>query len=58
MSAVVTCPFGSVLDANMPYDTWITIPAMTAQQLDFQLRNRQYSVLSIVPNISFTLTID
>jgi len=58
MSAVVTCPFGSVIDAVMPYDTWITIPAMTAQQLDFQLRDRSYKVLSIVPNISFTLTID
>jgi hypothetical protein len=58
MSAVVTQPFGSVLDANMPYDTWMNVPALTAQQLDFQLRNRSYQVLSIVPNISFVMTID
>ena len=58
VSAVVTCSFGSVLEANMPFDTWFEIPAMTTQQLSFQLRNRSYTVLSTVPNISFVLTID
>ena len=60
MCAVVTCPFGAgaVLDISMPADVYFNIPAMTTQQLSFQLRNRSYQVLSIVPNISFTLTID
>lgn len=58
MCAVVTCPFGAVLDSSMPADVYFNIPAMTTQQLSFQLRNRSYQVLSIVPNISFTLTID
>ena len=58
MNAVVTTPFGSVLEADMPAYTWFDIPALTTQQLSFQLRNRSYGVLSIVPNISFVLTID
>ena len=31
---------------------------MITQQLDFQLRDRSYNILSIVPNISFVLLID
>ncbi len=58
MSVVVTSPFGSVLDVSMPYDVYFDVPAMTTQQLSFQLRDRSYNVLSIVPNISFQLTID
>ena len=58
LAANVTTPYGSVLEANMPWDTWFDIPAMTKQQLHFQLRNRSYGLLSIVPNISFVLTID
>ena len=58
MSAVVTTPFGSVMDASMPYDVYFDVPAMTTQQLSFQLRDRSYNVLTIVPNISFQLTID
>jgi hypothetical protein len=56
--AVVTTPFGSVLDASMPTGVYINVPAMTTQQLDFQLRDRNCNVLSIVPNISFVLLID
>ena len=56
--AVVTEPFGAVLDVSMPYDTWFNVNTMTTQQLDFQLRDRSYNVLSIVPNISFVMTID
>lgn len=58
MSVVVTCPFGSVLDFSMPYDVYFNVPAMTTQQLSFQLRDRSYNVLSVIPNISFQLTID
>ena len=58
MNAVVTTPFGSVLQADMSINTWFDIPGLTTQQLSFQLRNRSYGVLSIVPNISLVLTID
>jgi hypothetical protein len=42
----------------MPYDVYFDVPAMTKQQLSFQLRDRSYNVLTIVPNISFQLTIE
>ena len=58
MGAVVTTPFGSVMDASMPYDVYFDVPAMTTQQLSFQLRDRAYNVLAIVPNISFQLTFE
>jgi len=58
MCAVVTQPYGAVLDASMPYDIYFNVPAMTTQQLSFQLRDRSYNVLTIVPNISFVLSID
>ena len=58
MCAVVTTPFGSVLDASMPTGVNFEVPMMTTQQLDFQLRDRHYNVISIVPNISFVLLID
>jgi hypothetical protein len=57
-AAVVTQEFGSVLDISMPTDAWLDMPAMTTQTLDFQLRDRSYNVLTIVPNISFVLLID
>jgi len=58
MCAVVTQPYGSVLDVGMPWDAWFDVPAMTTQQLSFTLRDRSYNVLSIVPNISFVMLID
>ena len=58
MSVVVTCPYGAVVDASMSTSVWFDIPAMTTQTLSFQLRDRSYNILQIVPNISFTLTID
>lgn len=58
MSVVVTCNFGSVIDYSMPADVYFNVPSMTTQQLSFTLRDRSYNVLSVVPNISFLLTID
>lgn len=57
MCAVVNEPFGSVLDACMPWNSYVPIPAMTTQSLSFQLRDRNYNLLDIVPNISFVLLI-
>ena len=59
MCAVVTQEFGSVLDVSMPWDSYIDVPnGLNTQQLDFQLRDRSYNILSIVPNISFVILID
>jgi hypothetical protein len=58
MSINITTPFGGVQESSMPWDVWVNVPAMTAQQLDFQLRDRNYNILTIVPNISFTVSID
>ena len=58
MMANVTAPYGSILEVSMPAWSWFTVPAMTTSQLHFQLRDRYYSVLDIVPNISFVLLID
>ena len=57
-SIPITAAYGSVQDYSMSSVVWFDIPALTTQQLSFQLRDRDYNILSIVPNISFTLTID
>jgi hypothetical protein len=53
----VTCGYGSVLDASMDQGIWFDIPDGTYQNLSFQLRDRSYNILNIVPNISFTVAI-
>ena len=58
MQAVVTLPFGSVLDESMPYNSWFEINPMTTQQLSFALRDRSYNILNSIANISFVMTID
>ena len=58
MSVVVTCGYGSVIDASMSTSVFFEVPAMTTQTLSFQLRDRNYNILNIVPNISFTLSIE
>ena len=42
----------------MSNEVWFNLPAITTQQLTFQLRDRSYNILHQVPNISFTLAID
>ncbi len=57
-SIPITVPYGSVQDYSMSSSVFFDIPAITTQQLSFQLRDRDYNILEIVPTISFTLTID
>ena len=57
MASVTSTDFATVMNESMPWDVWLNAPAMTTQQLDFQLRARDYSILTGLPNISFTLTI-
>jgi hypothetical protein len=58
MCIPITVPFGGVQVTSMPNDVWVDCSAMTAQQLEFQVRDRNYNVLSVVPNVSFTVAID
>ena len=58
MSAVVDEPFASILNASMPVGVWLNVPAITTQQLDFQIRDRYYNLVPNLPNISFVLTLD
>ena len=57
MSVPVTVPFGAVITASMTNYQYFDMPAMTTQTLSFQLRDRNYNILNIVPNISFTLSL-
>ena len=57
-SIPITAPYGAVQDYSMSTSVFFDIPALTTQQLSFQLRDRDYNILNIVPNISFILTID
>jgi hypothetical protein len=41
----------------MPTAVFLTCPTMTTSLLDFQLRDRDYNILTSLPNISFVLTI-
>ena len=58
MCGIVDQDYGTVMTFSMPQSVFFNIPAVTTGDLDFQLRDRSYNILSIVPNISFTLTID
>ena len=58
MRAINNQPFARVLDVTMDTNSLLEVPNMTTQQLDFQLRDRSYNILSIEPNISFVLIID
>jgi hypothetical protein len=54
----ITVGFGSVQHYSMSTSVFFDIPALTTQQLSFQLRDRNYNILNTVAGISFTLTID
>ena len=57
MCGVPNGDFASVLLQSMPAEVFLTCPTMTTSLLDFQLRDRDYNILSSLPNISFVLTI-
>ena len=50
--------YGSVQHYSMSSSVFFDIPALTTQQLSFQLRDRNYNILNTSAGISFTLTID
>ncbi len=57
-SVPITAGFGSVQHYSMGSSIFFDLPALTTQQLSFELRDRDYNILTLLPNISFTLTID
>ena len=57
-SIPMTVGFGAVQTYSMSNSVYFDIPAITTQQLSFQLRDRDYNLLNANANISFTLTID
>ena len=57
-SIPITSAYGSVQAYSMSTSVFFDIPALTTQQLSFQLRDRDFNILHDVPNISFVLTID
>lgn len=57
MMAPVTTDFASVLQVDMPVNTWLPMPTMTTSILKFEIRDRWYNVMSDIPNISFVMTL-
>jgi hypothetical protein len=54
----ITVGYGAVQHYSMSNSVYFDIPALTLQQLSFQLRDRDFNIVNSVANISFTLTID
>ena len=54
----ITVGYGAVQHYSMSNSVYFDMPAVTLQQLSFQLRDRDYNIVNSVANISFTLTID
>ena len=54
----ITVGYGAVQHYSMSNSVYFDIPAVTLQQLPFQLRDRDYNIVNSVAGVSFTLTID
>lgn len=59
LPCTITAPYGSVQEFNMPADVWHDCPSVSLNMLSFQLRDRNYNLMTdFIPNISFLLSID
>lgn len=55
----ITSPFGSVQEFSYPVPDYIDCPSFSTNTLSFQLRDRNYDLLTdYLQNVSFLLTID
>ena len=54
----IAAGYGAVQHDSMSNSVYFDVPAVTLQQLSFELRDRDYNIVNSVANISFTLTID
>ena len=58
LPCTITSPFGSVQEFASTIPDWTECPGFSANQLSFQLRDRNHNLLSdYIPNVSFLLTI-
>jgi len=57
-SIPIDAGYGAVQTFNMSSSVFFDLPAITTQQLSFQLRDRAYNLIISQANFSFTLTID
>jgi hypothetical protein len=57
-SIPITVGYGAVQHYSMSSSVFFDVPAITTQQLSFQLRDRDWNIVNSFANISFTLTID
>ena len=57
-SIPISVAYGATQVYSMSSSVFFDIPALTTQQLSFQLRDRDYNLLNSNANISFVLTID
>jgi len=58
LPCVITAPFGSVQQFDIPPDVWHECPGGHVQQLTFELRDRKFNLMTaFIPNISFLVTI-
>ena len=60
MQIVINQPFGSVQEASMPWDIWISCDGLTCHRLDFQIQDGAGNVvdMSLGGDVSFLLSID
>jgi hypothetical protein len=60
MQIVINQPFGSIQEASMPNDVWISCQGLTCHRLDFQIQDASGNVvdMSLGGEISFLLSID
>ena len=60
MQIVINQPFGSVQEASMPVDVWISCEGLTCHRLDFQIQDGAGNLvdMSLGGDISFLLSID
>ena len=57
MCAIPDSDFATVMVQSMSPEVFLNCPAISSNQLDFQLRDRTYNILQNLPNISFVLTL-
>ena len=57
MCAIPDTDFETVLLQSMSPEVFIDCPTISTNQIDFQLRDRNYNILQNLPNISFVLTL-
>jgi hypothetical protein len=53
----VTEPYGAVIERSMATDVWLPLPKRMITHLNFTLRDRNYTPLTMIPTFSLVLTV-